>query len=292
MTNNCSEVIPGTRVVTVQGLPFIVFEPFVHFLEEVNARLDILKAAKIAGSMLNSSSSLSSSSSSSLLSELSASSHVLSAEGFTPIPKSLVFRSQVYNIPHPSKAAKGEAGEDAWFVTNLAVGIADGVGGWRNKRGCDDAGLYSRMLMSNVRELVEEDEPADRTPARGVVWQPQSSLHPQQLLSQAYERMDVEIMGSTTACVVCLQDGTLHGTAIGDSGFLVIRPGVGVLYRSPEQQHYFNCPLQLGPVSFPLFPHSPQLLFCSCFVVLIGFVCLRRHHPIALRMPRQSRSPT
>ncbi len=75
-------------------------------------------------------------------------------------------------------------------------------------------------------------------------------------------------VGSSTACVVCLTtDGRLRTLNVGDSGFRVLRaergaaaaaaaavaPSVAapaaaleVVHRSAEQQHYFNCPLQLG----------------------------------------------
>ncbi|KAL5988392.1 hypothetical protein ACLOJK_036156 [Asimina triloba] len=44
----------------------------------------------------------------------------------------------------------------------------------------------------------------------------------------------------------------IHALNIGDSGFIVVRKG-SVSFRSPMQQHFFNCPYQLasGPFSDP-----------------------------------------
>ena len=68
------------------------------------------------------------------------------------------------------------------------------------------------------------------------------------------------VEGRCTGCVVTVErdaagGGTLNATVLGDSGFMVLAPGgTGgwtVRYtcdkeRVEEQQHYFNCPFQLG----------------------------------------------
>jgi len=33
---------------------------------------------------------------------------------------------------------------------------------------------------------------------------------------------------------------------VGDSGLIAIRPSQGIYFKTPDQQHYFNCPFQLG----------------------------------------------
>lgn len=55
------------------------------------------------------------------------------------------------------------------------------------------------------------------------------------------------ILGSSTACVIVFdkQKNILNSANLGDSGFLIFRKGK-VLYRSSEQQHYFNTPYQLA----------------------------------------------
>lgn len=45
-------------------------------------------------------------------------------------------------IPHPEKAYKG--GEDALFVSDNLIVVADGVGGWADQG--VDPGLYSKKL--------------------------------------------------------------------------------------------------------------------------------------------------
>lgn len=45
------------------------------------------------------------------------------------------------------------------------------------------------------------------------------------------------------------EDRTISGLSLGDSGYLILRPSnqkLVKLYRSKEQQHYFDCPYQCG----------------------------------------------
>ncbi len=57
----------------------------------------------------------------------------------------------------------------------------------------------------------------------------------------------VQVKGSATACILrCLPDeGELHAANLGDSGFLLVRGGNPV-FQTPQQQHHFNFPYQLG----------------------------------------------
>ena len=63
--------------------------------------------------------------------------------------------------------------------------------------------------------------------------------------------------GSTTATMVFLKNGEqmeLKTSNIGDSGYMLLRPksspdgsvSLQKLFRSESQQHYFNCPFQIG----------------------------------------------
>jgi protein phosphatase PTC7 len=63
----------------------------------------------------------------------------------------------------------------------------------------------------------------------------------------AFERLEQdELPGSCTVCLAMLTaTGQLHVLNIGDSGLHVVRDGVSV-FQTNEQQHYFNCPFQLG----------------------------------------------
>jgi len=129
------------------------------------------------------------------------------------------------SIPHPAKKHKG--GEDAHFISddNSVIGVADGVGGWEALG--VDSGLYSRSLM-NFACLSANS---------GV-------KNPCELLKIAHERC-LDIQGSTTACIISLIDNKIHAANLGDSGFLIIRNGA-LIYKTKEQQHYFNCPFQIG----------------------------------------------
>jgi protein phosphatase PTC7 len=133
-------------------------------------------------------------------------------------------------IPHPSKQDKG--GEDAFFISpsTACVGVADGVGGWAEIG--VDPGLYSRELMRRCQDEVESVKAGMLGPDT-----------PQRALEAAHAA--TEARGSCTACVLCLLGATLHGSNLGDSGFMVVRAG-RLAFMSPQQQHEFNFPYQVG----------------------------------------------
>jgi len=93
------------------------------------------------------------------------------------------------------------------------------------------------------------------------------ALSPSAMLGSAWSRVTKDkVAGSSTACILSLahHSNELRAANIGDSGFVVLRQrdaarvgSVGasraaasspwqVVYRSPQQLHYFNCPLQIG----------------------------------------------
>jgi protein phosphatase PTC7 len=137
------------------------------------------------------------------------------------------------NIPHPDKVAKG--GEDAWFVRITKNGggemyVADGVGGF-NEQGVDP-GLYARVL---TYEAAKAKEAASRNPLnRGS---------PKKLIQVAQEA--TKLPGASTMVVVECDGTKIKGANLGDSGFRVVRGGE-VVFATPAQEHYFNCPYQLG----------------------------------------------
>lgn len=137
----------------------------------------------------------------------------------------LQLKSGAASIPHPAKKHKG--GEDAHFISadSNVIGVADGVGGWEALG--VDSGLYSRSLMNYARISADT-----------------GNKNPSELLKIAHERC-VDIQGSTTACIISIHDNKLHAANLGDSGFLIIRNG-SAIYKTKEQQHYFNCPYQIG----------------------------------------------
>lgn len=121
-------------------------------------------------------------------------------------------------------------GDDAHFVCveRQTIGVADGVGGWANSG--VDAGEYARQLMMNASEAIHDPSIPN-------------SDDPRNILVEAYSRTNVR--GSSTALILALKNNDLHAANIGDSGFLLIREGEET-YKSPIQQHHFNCPYQLG----------------------------------------------
>ena len=135
----------------------------------------------------------------------------------------LVYEMSVVSIPHPEKAAKG--GEDAHFLGGMSMGVFDGVGGWATVG--IDPGLYSSDLAKRV-----EDDDLD---GFGVVNSLKNAVR------------ETNATGSSTACVIGLGDAghRLVGVNVGDSGLIAVRNGE-VVMRTKEQQHYFNCPYQLG----------------------------------------------
>ena len=137
------------------------------------------------------------------------------------------------NLPHPDKVAKG--GEDAWFVRIEKKGggemyLADGVGGF-NERGVDP-GLYARVLTYEAAKAY-----AAQTK------NPLGNAGPKKAIQVAQEK--TRLPGASTMIIVALDGNILKVANLGDSGFRVVRHGKVVL-ASPAQEHYFNCPFQLG----------------------------------------------
>lgn len=126
-------------------------------------------------------------------------------------------------LAHPEK----DTGEDAFFVEGLSIGVFDGVSGASETRGVDPR-LYSQRLAAETCRMVKYLGPASVVKAA----------------IQASEQ-NTEI-GASTACVVGMdRTGRLFGVNLGDSGIRLIRNS-RVAFRTKEQQHFFNCPYQLG----------------------------------------------
>mmetsp|Transcript_5246 Transcript_5246/g.5378 ORF Transcript_5246/g.5378 Transcript_5246/m.5378 type:complete len:332 (-) Transcript_5246:126-1121(-) len=125
-------------------------------------------------------------------------------------------------LAHPEK----QTGEDAFFVEGNVVGVFDGVGG-AAVNGVDPR-LYSQNLALLTMNNVQQNGPL------GAV---------KSLIDAA---RDNTMVGASTACVVGIDaSGRMNGINLGDSGVRIIRNGK-LLWRTKEQQHFFNCPYQLG----------------------------------------------
>ena len=111
--------------------------------------------------------------------------------------------------------------------------VADGVGGWTN-RGVDP-GLYSKALCKKAGELFDQD----------------SGKELKQILTEA-DQANPHKQGSSTAVMAKLHPGStfMQTCNLGDSGYMIIRPKLDgrleKVFRSQEQQHFFNCPYQCG----------------------------------------------
>ncbi|KAI8604866.1 phosphatase 2C-like domain-containing protein [Dissophora ornata] len=162
------------------------------------------------------------------------------------------------------RAGKVDAGEDAFFhvstPSRVALGVADGVGGW-SEVGVDPA-LFSWALMDNA-EAVARLTDADHSDSKSCNGQRSTRvpLDAQSILDGAYSELvqsgKVEA-GSSTACILslCKVTGTLRASNLGDSAYLLIRDNE-CIYESPSQQHFWNCPYQLTVLP-PGYPGAKQ----------------------------------
>lgn len=209
-------------------------------------------------------------------------------------------------LPHPLKSINGSdprkqvytsdktLSEDASFVSTVTlpssrrgatqqytyVGVADGVGSWREYN--VDPRAFSHALMEecttileqaakddlehNMQQEEEDDVNAVAQHAMGPLVIP-----PAQLMGQAYERVKQRnIIGSCTACIALFDSARhqLHFSNLGDSGLILLRhidsdvagslkrervkprterqSDLQVSFVSQQQLRSFNHPYQLG----------------------------------------------
>lgn len=137
-----------------------------------------------------------------------------------------------------SPALLSPTGEDNLFVSQdidgyVAVGVADGVGGW-SEAGYDSLAI-SRELCATMRLIFETKK-----------------VHsPKQLLQHAFEDImaspKVEI-GGTTACLgVLTPDKKVHIANLGDSWAGLFRD-FELVEETKFQTHNFNTPFQLAKI--------------------------------------------
>ncbi|KAA8495409.1 putative protein phosphatase 2C 26 [Porphyridium purpureum] len=139
-----------------------------------------------------------------------------------PPPPPLYFDVGYAFLAHPEK----QTGEDAFYIEGNSVGVFDGVGG-AAVNGVDPR-LYSQNLALLTLNNVQEN---------GV------KLSVKSLIDAAEANT---LVGASTACVVGMEEsGRMNGINLGDSGVRIVRDGK-LMWRTKEQQHFFNCPYQLG----------------------------------------------
>ncbi|GFH09353.1 protein phosphatase, partial [Haematococcus lacustris] len=119
-----------------------------------------------------------------------------------------------------------------------------------------DAGAYARQLMGFAKELADQltapgcaeydklcsnmtKPPQDAAEVKNST----ANMLQQTILEKAHAQVDVR--GSSTASLLVLAGDRVLASNLGDSGFLVLRNGQ-VIFHSPQQQHDFNFPFQIG----------------------------------------------
>lgn len=140
-----------------------------------------------------------------------------------------------------------DCGEDSFFIAkhSRAIGVADGVGGWRS-RGVDPS-EFSNALMQHAKAFTDSQFDKQEDKNNGP------ALDPQRIIAVAHKRVIDEHKvkaGSSTACVATLiknPDGTheLDVANVGDSGMLLVR-NQKQIFRAKEGIHAFNTPYQLA----------------------------------------------
>ncbi|KAL5016439.1 hypothetical protein ScPMuIL_006028 [Solemya velum] len=174
------------------------------------------------------------------------------------------------SLSKPQAFNKWTFGDDAFFIAKDksadVIGVADGVGGWRNY-GIDPS-AFPHALMKTCERMVKEGRIHPRSPAN--------------IIEASYDELleqKIPLLGSSTACIVSLyrEEQTIYTANLGDSGFLVVRSDE-VVHRSQEQQHYFNTPYQLA-VAPPqqeglILSDSPDMADSTSFRVEEGDIIL------------------
>lgn len=160
--------------------------------------------------------------------------------------------------------------------TTVTISVCDGVYQWRDKG--IDAGEWSRFL---VRSLLHQAQHHVRDPHAQDSLQSQRwaetfrdlgleppfvpIAHPATMLQAAEERIrETDIQGSSTAVVASLHgiNNMMYVACLGDSGVLVHRNRMGVIFRTPEQEHSFGYPYQLG--HHEVSDHAKDALISHC----------------------------
>ena len=144
-----------------------------------------------------------------------------------------------HSIPKDSRL-----GEDAYFVTTRALGVADGVSGWSK---------YGISSCEFSKQIMERCEIEVRKSMKGDV-----DLF--NVLTKAHEKTTAP--GSSTVSMIAINGQTMVGLNLGDSGFvcftkmdnLYVSNGV-----SKEQQHDFNTPFQLTRLPSENIPNEEEM---------------------------------
>ncbi|QYS98824.1 Protein phosphatase [Trichoderma simmonsii] len=156
-------------------------------------------------------------------------------------------------------------GDDAVYASDYFICANDGVGAWAARpRG--HAGLWSRLILHFWATAIEEESAQNLFQQKAYQPDPIASL--QTAFEQTQEATGAHNwQGTTTACGAQLHykmvmdagrqaaAPVLYVTNLGDCQVLVLRPrDEGVVFKTTEQWHWFDCPRQLGTNS----PDTPK----------------------------------
>ncbi|EPE27108.1 PP2C-like protein [Glarea lozoyensis ATCC 20868] len=163
-------------------------------------------------------------------------------------PTRNVFNFNPYNhirARRKDKRTRPDSGQDAFFVSRIgetsdvALGIADGVGGWVDS-GVDPAD-FSHGFCDYMAHAAYTHKPEE--------WK--VPLGARSLMQRGYEDIsndETVPAGGSTACVAIVREsGKLEVANLGDSGFVQLRSNAVHTYSEP-QTHAFNTPYQLSIV--------------------------------------------
>ncbi|GLB42944.1 putative rRNA-processing protein utp23 [Lyophyllum shimeji] len=185
------------------------------------------------------------------------------------------------HTPEPLPLAV-QIGEDAYFVRENAMGVADGVGGWARTHphtadpntppSPSPSALFARRLMHFTSAQLEpplEYPSVDPGPAPDLdshLAELSEGIDVLQIMERAYEQtVKAHVQpstsiplhtGSSTALVAVLdnvEEPVLKIAHIGDCMGMLIR-GNDVVWRSEEMWWAFNTPVQLSPPARPPTP--------------------------------------
>ncbi|CAG8976373.1 hypothetical protein HYALB_00006146 [Hymenoscyphus albidus] len=161
-------------------------------------------------------------------------------------PAKNVFNFNPYNhilARRKDKSTRPDSGQDAFFISrvgessDVAFGIADGVGGWVDS-GVDPAD-FSHGFCDYMAHAAYTHKPDVGKPNLGA----------RSLMQRGYEDIcdDGSVRaGGSTACVGIVRGiGKLEVANLGDSGFVQLRLNAVHSYSEP-QTHAFNTPYQLS----------------------------------------------
>lgn len=144
-----------------------------------------------------------------------------------------------------AQVGKVDSGEDSFFTVStrnnsgVCIGIADGVGGIADL-GIDPS-IFSHTLMDKAATIARD---TDLTSHHGEDFVPTVIMDKALWATVKDHRVQI---GASTACIATLDrnKGELLASNLGDSSYHILRAG-SVIYSSPIQEHYFNCPFQLS----------------------------------------------